>query len=62
MTQIAFNQRNIGRFNRNIAAGANGKTHIRKRQSRRVINAVADHGNFFPLRLPLSDAISFFFG
>ena len=49
--QIIFHQHQICRFNGYIRTGANGNAHIGTCQCRCVVNAVANHGNFFALLL-----------
>ena len=60
--QVALHQDDVGRFDGDIGAGANGNAHIGSGQGRGIIDAVADHGNLFALGLELADLLLLILG
>ena len=52
--QVALHQDDVGGFDGDIGAGADGNAHIRSCQGRGIVDAVADHGDLLALRLELA--------
>ena len=52
---VAAHQRDAGRMHRHVGAGAHRDADVRRRQRRRVVDAVADHGHDLALGLQPAD-------
>ncbi len=59
---IAAHQHDVRRFDRHVGSGADCNADIGLRQSRRVVDPVANHGHTFALLLQLSDIRRFLRG
>ena len=52
--QVALHQDDVGGFDGDIGAGADGNAHVRSCQGRGIVDAVADHGDLLALCLELA--------
>ena len=60
--QIVFHQYDIRCLQRDVGSGADGDAYVGTGQSRRIVDAVAYHGDFFAALLQLADFVALYPG